>query len=858
MAFRFRKRIRVMPGIYLNLGKNGVSTTIGPRGANINIGKGGAYLNTGIPGTGFSDREKLFGGKSNTTNPSFSNNEQTLVEEPIAEQELTTSEGLVGLKEHIEEASNDRQELVNEIKQTQENLNQLQNDLEKKQNGFFSKLFTKKETVENLEKEVEETSAYLEDIKKQYEESQADINIHFDEELEDQYKKVVAAFRQLTTSNKIWDITTEIANNETKSAAKTTVSRQEVKFNTENIDFIKSAFPAFHFQNANGSQIYIYPAFVLTIDTAKNLSLIDIKELNFSFRPQRFLESKETIPSDTNIIDHTWAKVNKNGTPDMRFVGNYQIPVVKYGEYQLTASNGLSEAYNISNFEFAETFANEFLTYVSMLKNPTGFSATDTNSSAIVSQQEFEKIKSFADKHVQLVVKLETNKAFLNNIYQSQTVKDLPFETPKEMLHFFFVLDLMKCFSLTADITDLKSKEAFALLYTISKKNGLEIENYAQHKMLYDDKLLSTYDAMYQSLKSQIEMQMDDSAMFRLSLLLSAYDKDIQEQYLTNLYRFASIVVKIDGTVTKEEEVALKKIMSLNAKSEEKNKNDEAPKTKGKVSEPLSQKTVDEALEDLNSLTGLTAVKEEIKSLINFIKVQKAREDKGFKSSSLSYHIVFTGNPGTGKTTVARIVAQIYKALGVLQQGQLVETDRSGLIAEYVGQTAVKVNKTVDSALNGVLFIDEAYSIVGDTQDSFGKEAVSTLIKRMEDDRDKLIVVLAGYTKEMQDFIETNPGFKSRFNRYIDFTDYKPDELLSIFEGLCKKLDYKLTDEAKVKLTTIFTTAYNNRDKSFGNGRFVRNTFEKSMERQANRIASVADLTDEVLTTITADDVPDK
>lgn len=143
MAFRFRKRIRVMPGIYLNLGKNGVSTTIGPRGANINIGKGGAYLNTGIPEQAF-QIEKLFGGKSNTTNPSFSNNEQTLVEEPIAEQELTTSEGLVGLKEHIEEARNDRQELVNEIKQTQENLNQLQNDLEKKQNGFFSKLFTKK------------------------------------------------------------------------------------------------------------------------------------------------------------------------------------------------------------------------------------------------------------------------------------------------------------------------------------------------------------------------------------------------------------------------------------------------------------------------------------------------------------------------------------------------------------------------------------------------------------------------------------------------------------------------------------------------------------------------------------------
>nr|WP_223271944.1 AAA family ATPase [Algoriphagus ratkowskyi] len=249
-------------------------------------------------------------------------------------------------------------------------------------------------------------------------------------------------------------------------------------------------------------------------------------------------------------------------------------------------------------------------------------------------------------------------------------------------------------------------------------------------------------------------------------------------------------------------------------------------------------------------------MKSEIKTLINFIKIQKAREAKGFKTSPLSYHIVFKGNPGTGKTTVARIVAKIYKALGVLQQGQLVETDRSGLVAEYLGQTAIKVNKTIDSAINGVLFIDEAYSIISDAKDSYGKEAVATLIKRMEDDRDKLIVVIAGYTNEMDDFIETNPGFKSRFNRYIEFTDYTSEELLSIYEGLCSNLDYKLTDDAKTKLNEIFTVAYNNRDNSFGNGRFVRNIFEKSMEGQANRIAGIVELTDEILTTITKDDIP--
>lgn len=261
-------------------------------------------------------------------------------------------------------------------------------------------------------------------------------------------------------------------------------------------------------------------------------------------------------------------------------------------------------------------------------------------------------------------------------------------------------------------------------------------------------------------------------------------------------------------------------------------------------------------MQELDSLIGLDGVKQEIKTLINFIKVQKAREASGLKSSSISYHIVFTGNPGTGKTTVARIVAKVYKALGILAQGQLVETDRSGLIAEYVGQTAIKVNKIVDSAINGVLFIDEAYSITGETQNDYGKEAIATLIKRMEDDRDKLIVVVAGYPNEMNTFIETNPGLKSRFNRYVEFVDYSPQELFDIYQSQCSRLDYKLTDDAKSILKTVFEEAYNDRDKSFGNGRFVRNIFEKSLERQANRIASVASLDKETLTTITADDIP--
>ena len=262
-------------------------------------------------------------------------------------------------------------------------------------------------------------------------------------------------------------------------------------------------------------------------------------------------------------------------------------------------------------------------------------------------------------------------------------------------------------------------------------------------------------------------------------------------------------------------------------------------------------------LEELNSLTGLSQVKQEVHSLVSFIKVQKAREEAGLKSSSVSYHCVFSGNPGTGKTTIARIVAKIYKCLGVITQGQLIETDRSGLIAEYTGQTAIKVNKVMDSALNGILFIDEAYSLVGNNQDDYGKEAVATLIKRMEDDRDKLIVIVAGYTNEMKTFIDTNPGFKSRFNRYIEFADYSPDELLAIFKIECFKQDYKLSEDAENKLTIYFNTAWSKRDRTFGNGRLARNIFEQSLEKQANRISNNTSQNRKILMTITANDIPD-
>ena len=217
---------------------------------------------------------------------------------------------------------------------------------------------------------------------------------------------------------------------------------------------------------------------------------------------------------------------------------------------------------------------------------------------------------------------------------------------------------------------------------------------------------------------------------------------------------------------------------------------------------------------------------------------------------------VFTGNPGTGKTTVARIVAQIYRELGILKKGQLVETDRSGLVAEYVGQTAVKTNKIIDSALDGVLFIDEAYSLVQGGGNDYGKEAIATLLKRMEDDRDRLIVILAGYDNEMKLFIDSNPGLQSRFNRYIHFSDYNAEELMAIFKLNLKKFDYELTNDAEQKISHLFSYAVSHKDQNFGNGRYARNVLEKTLENQATRLASVSEITEQMLRTIEEHDIP--
>ena len=266
--------------------------------------------------------------------------------------------------------------------------------------------------------------------------------------------------------------------------------------------------------------------------------------------------------------------------------------------------------------------------------------------------------------------------------------------------------------------------------------------------------------------------------------------------------------------------------------------------------------SLEEALRQLNQLVGLDEVKSRVLDWVEQIKVFQMRKERGLSVPDMSYHMVFTGNPGTGKTTVARLMAQIYCAMGILSTGQLVEVDRAGLVAGYVGQTAVKTREALKQAYGGVLFIDEAYSLAGGGSNDFGQESIDTILKDMEDKRDDLVVIVAGYDGPMEKFIQSNPGLRSRFKNFIHFADYSGDDLFAIFMRLCERNQYILTGESKVKMQAYLNELFNQRNKNFGNGRDVRNLFESIITRQSKRVSSIINPTDEQLSEILPIDLP--
>lgn len=306
--------------------------------------------------------------------------------------------------------------------------------------------------------------------------------------------------------------------------------------------------------------------------------------------------------------------------------------------------------------------------------------------------------------------------------------------------------------------------------------------------------------------------------------------KDSQEIYIENEY---GVAINIKFELCQEYENALAYIMLASMKKDysylKNNKDINVSQEKNNEESPYDK---------LEKLVGLEEIKSDVTNLVNLMKMQKRRKNQGLKMIPISLHLVFSGNPGTGKTTVARILADIYKDIGILSKGHLVEVDRSNLVAGYVGQTAIKTQEKINEALGGILFIDEAYTLSKDEND-YGQEAIDTILKAMEDHRDDFVVIVAGYSELMQKFINSNPGLRSRFNKYIYFPDYNVEELVSIFLNMCKEYDYVLSEDAKDAMKKIIYNMEKNKDANFANARDVRNLFERVITQQATRLSKM-------------------
>ena len=462
--------------------------------------------------------------------------------------------------------------------------------------------------------------------------------------------------------------------------------------------------------------------------------------------------------------------------------------------------------------------------------------------------------------------------------YQSYSPNDF-FTT----LRFFFGNDLFDCFGHLGHsihsggnagkkaMINYRNPEGQALYATLStlmetpndfksfREEILSINQTSDNPL--NSNIRETTEATLQVyLNSGASITADGVDDFNLVLLLRSFGREEMIPEIRQVYLdFANAVALSDNEISDDERAWLdnlkEKIVCKEIPQQPKEEERDSERNAVPEHEPVFEEQQKSPMRQLNELIGLRQVKSELQSLTRFIEVNQKRKEAGLRVAAISYHCVFAGNPGTGKTTVARILAGIDRQLGILKKGQLIETDRSGLVAEYVGQTAVKTNKMIDRAIGGVLFIDEAYTLAQGGENDYGREAIATLLKRMEDERDRLVVILAGYTNEIEQFINSNPGLRSRFNRYVHFDDYTEEELFQIFILQAQKYDYHLDDEAKGALRSLLRDKVENRQKDFGNARYVRNLFESVIENQAVRLSSNKETDKESLAIITKADI---
>lgn len=796
MGIRYRKKVKVFPGVYLNLSKSGVSTTLkAGKGVSVSMGKNGTYLNTGIPGTGLYSRQKISGKNKEKKELGANRNQEanvgcwytfwvllTFVMVGVFVIGMVISNDIIGgiggggtiicvLCAFISHNS--------EKNKTSKTTKQQQKVENKGSHVLISEIVKDEPEEDGLENEHEEIVVEVEKktiTEEMVQKLLAPFSVNVEEVppdrdpmyaqakrivVQQQKATIVMLQRELQISNlRAGRIIDQLEKDNIIGAAR---GSQPRKVLVSNMDWFYS--------NPTVEQVLEATKLVVISQTVSTSLLMRKLQMGCS--------------KSIKIID----RLVESG-----IVGSYQSDKTR-----------------------------------SVLVNSLeGFEKLVEKKLSIVSEEPL----IVADEIFSFCSQLEKDSGFTEELsMQNIKVTDSngkPLCGDGGEVRSLFFLDIAHCYSEMADIVNLKRNDGIGILYLMFRL--LEPSTPVPHDKQHLDVIMTKLPSGAESLINQIKDKPffnDGNIDFTVAAILKRYNKALLYKYLTLLFRYCSLIAKDDGKITDKEQHFLDHIAQLRSNSMKSH-------DRVTIQKPLDNK---EGITELDALIGLASVKQEVRTMSNFIKVQLSRQQQGLKTTQVSYHCVFTGNPGTGKTTVARILAGIYNELGVLKKGHLVETDRSGLVAEYVGQTAIKTNKVIDSALDGVLFIDEAYSLVAGSDNDFGNEAISTLLKRMEDDRDRLIVILAGYGDEMKQFIDSNPGLQSRFNRYIHFPDYNVNELFQIFSCYARKNDYEVTPKAQDKLKTLLEDAVNNKDKNFGNGRFVRNIFEKTLERQANRLS---------------------
>lgn len=841
MAWNFRRRKKIAPGVYINMSKKGISTTVGPKGASITFGPNGTYMNTSIPGTGMYNRRRIGGNKMKI-------NETASI--PYLQRKSSDNEGcLLGLRIVLYMYIGGlffAGILIEDPFWFLDMPWYINLPILSPIVIFLITLLALKSKRNRVSKRIE-----ILQIQKQQEEQQEAERLAKEQQEE--------AERKAKQPNYFDIKITEEQFNEVSKVCKSLDDFQNhiLIYHSNFYDFLKSKGLATqtHDEICDTIKFMIYSDVYVSMEAMQSSMSIKDKEGFARFMLVSTINSSEEI--EYNILERVTEEIISNAES----IGQGAKSV--FGKNNNLTLPGFLKEYN----------EDLYLQYLICLYR---FLSITAKADDVVKPAEADYLNNImallhqVDSYVNVKYDYIINWGTEVNLYESY---DYSFDTISVGK---YIVRSQKCVisDIQAELS-ISRDRVLKALKVLEDKNIIQTEGRTRKVLIQKESDLLRALRGESIVKGNIDIsqtispnhtpvvQTDDIILPHSEkydpLLLEAAKYVVTEQVsaLSALqrkfevgYRRASkicdqlVEIGVWGTMNGEEghEILVKDLKQL----KEILKSHQAEPSPSKLKSSTSE---------LDTLVGLASVKEEIKTLSNFIKIQQKRKEQGLKSSSVSYHCVFTGNPGTGKTTVARIVAQIYKDLGILSKGHLVETDRAGLVAEYVGQTAVKTNKIIDSALDGVLFIDEAYSLIGTGQD-YGKEAIATLLKRMEDNRDRLVVILAGYSKEMQDFINTNPGLQSRFNRYIDFPDYSAEELLQIFEKNVEKFDYKLQKEALVAMSEYFQYAVENKDANFGNARFVRNIFEKTLEKQANRLSTDPDLDTDELTLITLADLP--